>query len=68
MISRRNRAWPIIVEDALIFVAILVLWPAILGWEGTVFKVLQLIAVGCLVGILVRRFGRIRDRGDERRG
>jgi len=54
-----KRKWYVIVEDVVILLCILVLWPTVLGWEGSVFRILQWIALACLVVILTRRVRRI---------
>ena len=54
-----------IVEDTFIFLAILVLWPTILGWEGMALKGLQLITLVCLVIVLVRRIKRTKRSADS---
>jgi len=48
------------VEDIVIVLAVLTLWPTILGWSGLFYQLLQILALGVLVGILVRRIGRFR--------
>ena len=52
-------------EDIFILLAILVLWPTILGWESMIFKGLQLITLVCLVVVFVRRIKRIRRSIDS---
>jgi uncharacterized ion transporter superfamily protein YfcC len=48
------------VEDIVIVLAVLTLWPAILGRSGMLYWFLEIAALGVLVGILVRRIGRFR--------
>ena len=55
--GKRSWRW---VEDIVIVLAILTLWPTILGWSGMLYRVLEIAALGVLVGILVRRIGRFR--------
>ena len=47
-------------EDIVIVLAVLTLWPTILGWSGMLYRLLEIAALGVLVGILVRRIGRFR--------
>ncbi|HDH99917.1 MAG: hypothetical protein DRP94_04380 [Candidatus Latescibacterota bacterium] len=53
---RRSRG--IWIEDGLIILSLLTLWPRILGWKGAIFPLLQYVALGVLVWILVRRVRR----------
>jgi len=55
---RRSRG--IWIEDGLIILSLLTLWPRILGWKGAIFPLLQYMALGVLVWILVRRVRRFR--------
>ena len=48
------------IEDGLIILSLLTLWPRILGWTGAIFPLLQYLALVVLVGILVRRIKRFR--------
>lgn len=58
----------ILLEDAFLIVSIAALWPGILGWEGTIWTVVQFAALAGLVWILVRRAGRYKARGEEGSG
>ncbi|MCK5526182.1 MAG: hypothetical protein KAJ05_03485 [Candidatus Latescibacteria bacterium] len=49
------------VEDIVIVLVLLTLWPTILGWSGMLYRLLEIAALGVLVGILVRRIGRFRS-------
>ena len=57
MYSRPVGIW---IEDFLIILSLLTLWPKILGWRGAIFPLLQYLALGALVWILVRRIKRFR--------
>ncbi len=52
-------------ENVLIILAIFSLWPVILGWQGTVFKIIPYLALGAMVVIFVRRIGRVRSLGKK---
>lgn len=56
--ATNKRRWG---EDIAIVLAIFTLWPRILGWPGIPFRILELIALGAMVVIFVRRIGRIRQ-------
>ena len=58
----------VLMEDAFIIVSIAALWPGILGWEGTIWTVVQFAALAGLVWILVRRVGRYKARGEKGEG
>ena len=62
MTSPPTRKRYFVLEDVLILLCILVLWPTVFGWEGTVFRILQWTAVACLIVILVRRIRRIANK------
>ena len=55
----RKRPWW---EDVVIVLAVLTLWPRILGWSGMFYQVLEGLALGVLVVILVRRIGRFQRK------
>ncbi len=55
--GKRSWRW---VEDIVIVLAVLTLWPTILGWSGMFYRLLEIAALAVLVGILVRRIGRFR--------
>ena len=57
----RKRPWWW-VEDLVVILAVLTLWPRILGWPGMFYRVLEVIALGVLVAIFVRRIGRFRRK------
>lgn len=65
-LAERKRPWGW-VEDIVIVLAILTLWPRILGWPGIWYRILEIVALGVLVVIFVRRIGRFR-RKEERVG
>ena len=54
----------VLLEDAFLIVSIAALWPGILGWEGTIWTVVQVAALAGLVWILVRRVRRYQVRGE----
>ena len=49
-----------LIEYAFMLLCILTLWPVILGWSGTIYEVLQYVALVGLVFIFVRRMRRFR--------
>ena len=60
-----KRIW-VFVEDALIILAIGVLWLTICKLEGEIYTWIQLITLVIMVVIFIRRINRIRRRtGDE---
>ena len=63
MTVETERKWRI-AEDIFIPLAILAIWPTILGWEGIVFKGLQWVVLVGLAIILVRRIKRIKRSMD----
>ena len=54
----KKRRWG---EDIAIILAIFTLWPRILGWPGIHFRLLELVALGAMVVVFVRRIRRIRQ-------
>ena len=60
-----KRSRHILVEDAVILLSILVLWPTVLGWTGLAFRALQGIALVCLAAILAVRIRRVKGRSDD---
>ncbi|MFH1006529.1 MAG: hypothetical protein V1800_03365 [Candidatus Latescibacterota bacterium] len=54
-------------EDLVIVLAVLTLWPTILGWSGLMYRLLEIAALVMLVGILVRRIGRFRAEKERLR-
>lgn len=65
MPSDVKRRWRILVEDAVILLSVLALWPTVLGWTGPVFRALQGVVLLCLLGVLAVRIKRIRGKGDD---
>ena len=54
-----------LVEDILIILCILSLWPTILRWRHAAFEYVLYAALICLVVILYRRVQRFREARDE---
>ena len=52
--------WAVYVEDAVIILCILPLWPFILGWSGVAWEVLLYADAALLVAVLIRRMRRAR--------
>ena len=55
----------LLMEDAFIIISIAALWPGILGWQGAIWDVVQVVALVGLIWILVRRVKRYQARQDE---
>ncbi len=58
----------VVLEDAFVMISIAALWPGILGWEGTIWQVVQYVAIGGLVWILTRRIKRYQVKKEANEG
>lgn len=63
--TMNDRPLWLIVEDAFIILCIGALWPGILGWQHSIWDLVQYVALAGLVWILIRRIGRYRDRRED---